>query len=271
MTKMQNKIFWYVYQETETVSWDWENWWTYDGISGPDFWGLINRDWKLCSKGRRQSPINIDPARLLYDPNLRLLRVDKHKVNGLLENTGHGVVLTLDTTKAPLNVTGGPLSYRYQLSEAHLHYGVVDLRGSEHTINGFAFPAESTTLSYATTNFECESYNVRRLSVHGLLPETPYFMTYEGSTTMPACHETVTWVVLNKPIYITKQQLHTLRQLHQNKEEDKTKAPLANNFRPPQKLHHRPIRTNIDFTNTGGNCPTIHREAYYKANTWSLS
>jgi hypothetical protein len=24
---------------------------------------------------------------------------------------------------------------------------------------------------------------------------------------MPACHETVTWLILNKPIYITKQQV----------------------------------------------------------------
>jgi hypothetical protein len=47
---------------------------------------------------------------------------------------------------------------------------------------------------------------VRRLSIRGLLPDTDHYMTYDGSFTSPACHETVTWVVLNKPIYITKQQ-----------------------------------------------------------------
>lgn len=41
----------------------------------------------------------------------------------------------------------------------------------------------------------------------GLLPDTEYYMTYDGSTTMPACYETVTWIILNKPIYITKQQV----------------------------------------------------------------
>ena len=51
---------------------------------------------------------------------------------------------------------------------------------------------------------------VRRLSVRGLLPETEHYMTYEGSTTAPACHETVTWIVLNKPIYITKQQVRII-------------------------------------------------------------
>ncbi|KAK8397595.1 hypothetical protein O3P69_004402 [Scylla paramamosain] len=257
----------------------------------PDFWGLINPDWSLCSKGRRQSPIDVDPARLLYDPNLRLLHIDKHKVSGYLENTGHSVVLTLDGGKTPVNVTGGPLSYRYQLTEAHLRYGIVDLLGSEHTINGRAFPAElqlfgfnsqlyanfsqaldkaygivgisillqigersNPALSQLTAGvnqikYVGDKYSVRHLSVHDLLPSTTYYMTYEGSTTMPACHETVTWVISNKPIYITKQQLHGLRQLHQGTDPKQAGAPLANNFRPPQKLHHRPVRTNIDFTN----------------------
>lgn len=52
-----------------------------------------------------------------------------------------------------------------------------------------------------------EEAEVKRLSVRGLLPETEYYMTYDGSTTMPACHETVTWLIMNKPIYITKQQV----------------------------------------------------------------
>jgi hypothetical protein len=35
----------------------------------------------LCNKGRRQSPINIEPDKLLFDPNLRPISVDKHKVS----------------------------------------------------------------------------------------------------------------------------------------------------------------------------------------------
>lgn len=49
--------------------------------AGPSFWGLINPQWMLCNKGRRQSPIDIDPAKMLFDPNLRPLSVDKHKVD----------------------------------------------------------------------------------------------------------------------------------------------------------------------------------------------
>lgn len=47
---------------------------------GPAFWGLINPEWHLCNKGRRQSPVNLEPQRLLFDPNLRPLHIDKHRV-----------------------------------------------------------------------------------------------------------------------------------------------------------------------------------------------
>lgn len=53
-----------------------------------------------------------------------------------------------------------------------------------------------------------EEVAIKRLSIVDLLPATRYYMTYDGSTTFPACHETVTWIILNKPIYITKQQVN---------------------------------------------------------------
>ncbi|XP_032454442.1 uncharacterized protein LOC100122669 isoform X1 [Nasonia vitripennis] len=114
-----------------------------------------------------------------------------------------------------------------------------------------------------------QSMEIKRFGVRELLPDTMHYMTYDGSTTMPACHETTTWIILNKPIYITKQQLRSLRELRQG-DMRHPKAPLGNNFRPPQPLHHRPVRTNIDFNSEHGpkNCPTMNRDIYYKANSW---
>lgn len=51
---------------------------------------------------------------------------------------------------------------------------------------------------------------IRHLSLHSLLPETQQYMTYEGSTTHPGCWETTVWIILNRPIYITKQEVTTL-------------------------------------------------------------
>ncbi|XP_045102307.1 carbonic anhydrase-related protein 10-like [Portunus trituberculatus] len=349
------------------VSWDWQRWWTYDGISGPQFWGLINPEWSLCTNGHRQSPINLDPSTLLYDPNLRPLHVDKHKVSGVVNNTGHSVVFTVDEDhedpalnaavgglggvpgslvggagvmggagslgrplgenigveggvdylhrvhrhkNPPLNITGGPLSYRYRVGQVQLHFGSKDHMGSEHTVNGTSFPAEIQIYGYNSQLFNNFSEAVSRahgivaisvmiqiaergnpelrhltdamekiryagswapvehLSVKGLLPGTENYMTYDGSLTQPPCHETVTWVVVNKPIYITKQQLHALRKLHQGTKKS-PKAKMVNNFRPTQNMYHRPVRTNIDFTNGRNlNCPTMARQMYYTANTW---
>ncbi|KDR19083.1 Carbonic anhydrase-related protein 10 [Zootermopsis nevadensis] len=91
-----------------------------------------------------------------------------------------------------------------------------------------------------------DSAPIRHLSLHSLLPETHQYMTYEGSTTHPGCWETTVWIILNRPIYITKQELYALRKLMQGPMNE-PKAPLGNNARPFQPLNHRTVRTNIDF------------------------
>ncbi|KAH0999823.1 hypothetical protein HUJ04_013590 [Dendroctonus ponderosae] len=47
-------------------------------------------------------------------------------------------------------------------------------------------------------------------------------------------------------LYSIPPKMHGLRRLMQG-DSKHPKAPLGNNFRPPQPLHHRPVRTNIDF------------------------
>ncbi|XP_066594826.1 carbonic anhydrase-related protein 10 isoform X1 [Prorops nasuta] len=295
----------------------WEEWWTYDGISGPSFWGLINPQWSLCSKGRRQSPINIEPDKLLFDPHLRTVHVDKHRVSGHLHNTGQFLVFRTDReAKTRVNITGGPLAYHYQFEEIYIHYGLDDSHGSEHRVNNYAFPAEIQVYGFnaelyhnmseaqhksqglvaisimvqlgETPNPELriitsvfnrvihrgDTAPVKHLSLKTLLPDTNGYMTYEGSTTHPGCWETAVWLILNKPIYITAQELYALRKLMQGPVST-PKAPLGNNSRPLQALHHRTIRTNIDFRKRDdAKCPSMAQDMHYRddfffpANTW---
>ncbi|XP_049826123.1 carbonic anhydrase-related protein 10 [Aethina tumida] len=290
---------------------NWQEWWTYDGISGPGYWGLMNPQWNMCSKGRRQSPINVEPDKLLYDPLLRYIHVDKHKVSGMLHNTGQSLVFRVDKeTKQHVNISGGPLAYRYQFEEIYIHYGTENQQGSEHHIHGYSFPAEiqlygfnkelyhnmteaqhksqgivaislmvqigdtpNPELRIITSVFNKVQYKgaatpIKHLSLRSMLPDTDHFMTYEGSTTHPGCWETTVWIILNKPIYITKHELYQLRKLMQGSEEA-PKAPLGNNARPVQPLHQRTIRTNINFRNLeGSNCPSMQKDMYYRANKW---
>lgn len=289
----------------------WEEWWTYDGISGPSFWGLINPQWSLCSKGRRQSPINIEPDKLLFDPHLRPVHVDKHKVSGHLHNTGQFLVFRTDKeAKVRVNITGGPLAYHYQFEEIYIHYGLDDNHGSEHRVDDYSFPAEIQVYGFnaelyhniseaqhksqglvaislmvqlgETLNPELriitsvfskvlhrgDTAQVSYLSLRSLLPDTNGYMTYEGSTTHPGCWETAVWLILNKPIYITAQELYALRKLMQGPV-NAPKAPLGNNSRPLQDLHHRTIRTNINFRKRpDAKCPTMAQEMHYRANAW---
>ncbi|XP_037045052.1 carbonic anhydrase-related protein 10 isoform X3 [Bradysia coprophila] len=296
------------------ISASWEEWWTYDGISGPGFWGLINPQWNMCNKGRRQSPINVEPDKLLFDPYLRPLHIDKHKVSmqvsGILHNTGQSLVFRVDKdTKQHVNISGGPLAYRYQFEEIYIHYGTENSQGSEHHIQGYSFPGEIQlygfnkelyhnmseaqhksqgivgislmvqigdtpnpelriiTSTFNKVLFRGSSTPIRHISLRSLLPNTDAFMTYEGSTTHPGCWESTVWIILNKPIYITKQELYALRRLMQGSEQT-PKAPLGNNARPLQPLHHRTVRTNIDFQNAKNqNCPSMYKDMYYRVST----
>ena len=51
---------------------------------------------------------------------------------------------------------------------------------------------------------------VEKFSINRLFPPTRGYITYEGSMTEPGCQETVTWIVSNKPAYVTPQQLQVL-------------------------------------------------------------
>jgi len=53
----------------------------YPCIVGPDFWGLLSKNWRMCTQGLLQSPIDIQPSQLLYDPHLTPLKIDKHSVS----------------------------------------------------------------------------------------------------------------------------------------------------------------------------------------------
>lgn len=77
------------------------------------------------------------------------------QISGTIANTGHSVIFTADNEtssiyegpQTPVNLTGGPLSYRYRFQEIHIHYGLHDQFGSEHSVQGYTFPAEVNILN----------------------------------------------------------------------------------------------------------------------------
>ena len=66
------------------------------------------------------------------------------QVSGTLVNTGRDLRVIVDDLSLghSVNVTGGPLSYQYRITEISLHFGSISSLGSEHTVAGVSFPAE---------------------------------------------------------------------------------------------------------------------------------
>ncbi|CAG2190362.1 unnamed protein product [Mytilus edulis] len=92
------------------------------------------------------------------------------------------------------------------------------------------------------------------------LPVTPSFVTYEGSLTRPGCMETVTWVILNKPIHVSHSQLESLRSLTNH--DNSGQSLMENNFRITMPSHGRLIRTNIKSKVKVDDCYSMKLTSY---------
>ncbi|CAG5898311.1 unnamed protein product [Menidia menidia] len=211
-----------------------------------------------------------------------------HKMGGTMYNTGKHVSLRPD--KAHLvNISGGPLGYSYRLEEVRLHFGSEDSHGSEHLLNGQGFPGEVQLIHYnqdlyanyseaaknphgiavvsifikisehsnpflnrmlnrdtiTRINYKHDAFLLMGLNIADLYPDTTRYITYEGSITIPPCYETSTWILINKPVYVTQMQ----------NEPYKIFLSMSDNTRPAQPLLQRCIRTNINFSKQGRDCP----------------
>ncbi|XP_077481275.1 carbonic anhydrase-related protein 10-like isoform X3 [Stigmatopora argus] len=291
-----------------------EGWWAYkEMVQGnfvpvPSFWGLVNSAWNLCSVGKRQSPVNIETAHMIFDPYLTSMKLNTGalKARGTMYNTGRHVSVRLDKEHL-VNISGGPMMYSHRLEEIRLHFGSEDNQGSEHLLNGQAFSGEVQLIHYnhelytnyteaarspnglvivaifmkiseSSNNFlnrllnrdiitrvtyKNDTHLLTGLNIEEIYPETSSFITYDGSITIPPCFETATWILMNKPVYVTRMQMHSLRLLSQN-QPSQIFLSMSDNVRPIQPLINRCIRTNINFSMQSKDCPNnrVHKLQY---------
>uniref|UniRef100_A0A0N5BCN6 Alpha-carbonic anhydrase domain-containing protein n=1 Tax=Strongyloides papillosus TaxID=174720 RepID=A0A0N5BCN6_STREA len=86
---------------------------------------------------------------------------------------------------------------------------------------------------------------LRKLNPSELLPKTVNYVTYEGSLTFPGCYETVTWVVMNNPIYITREDFEIWNTILQTDSKQPNPVYMSPNYRPLKPVNKRLLRTNI--------------------------
>merc|ERR1719402_1440042 len=100
-----------------------------------------------------QSPIDIKKDEAI-EANLNVLNFkhyDTKAYNMTLLNNGHSAKLTLNAKDMP-TITGGglPEAHVFQFAQLHFHWGSKSSQGSEHVINGRAFPIEMHLVHYNT-------------------------------------------------------------------------------------------------------------------------
>lgn len=105
--------------------------------------------------GTQQSPINIQWRDSVYDPQLAPLRVSYDAAScRYLWNTGYFFQVEFDDSCEESGISGGPLGNHYRLKQFHFHWGATDEWGSEHMVDGHAYPAELHLVHWNSTKYE---------------------------------------------------------------------------------------------------------------------
>ncbi|XP_071951871.1 carbonic anhydrase-related protein 10-like [Antedon mediterranea] len=177
-----------------------KHWWHYCGIYGPEKWSTLRGKglWKMCMDGKNQSPVDLQASRLIFDRTLDGLKFDgENELSGKIKNTGHHLQFETDTnSNRKFRVFGGPLDYSYTLTTIRLHFGNTSQRGSEHLVNGKAFPGEVQLMFF---NNLYEDYNTARSKPNGLAVISIF--TQLGNTTNTELDKLTSRSVLRELVY----------------------------------------------------------------------
>ncbi|KAI3966618.1 hypothetical protein MKW92_028797 [Papaver armeniacum] len=230
---------------------------TYSGETGPQYWSHLSPSYAACSKGRIQSPINIETNDVVYNPNLLPLVRDYNDVNATLINNIFNIQLLYGEGVGSVIIDGK----KHNLLQTHWH------SPSEHTIDGIRYDVElhlvhksddNTTLSVISILYrlgkpdpfvsqiqdqlhkmdkKLRIWTVKKVPIELVRTEElkrtiPYYR-YLGSLTAPPCTEQVIWTILGKVREISEQQVAAL------------KAALGKSYqknaRPLQQLNRRQV------------------------------
>ncbi len=202
--------------------------WAYQGEGGPEHWGQMKPEFAACSRGKRQSPIDIrDGIAVQLDP----VQFDYKPSNFRVIDNGHTVQVNL----APGNSIE-VMGRRFELVQFHFH------RPSEERINGRQFDmvahlvhkdlegklavvavlldrgSVQPIVQMVWNNLPLEKGEElaakAQIDLNGLLPAERGYFTYMGSLTTPPCSEGVLWMVMQTPVSISPEQIGIFSRLY---------------------------------------------------------
>ena len=237
--------------------------WGYRGDVGPDCWGTLSDQYRLCCEGTRQSPIDIAGAGASAnaddgdagDATLAPIEATYRRSPLVLVNKGVTVEVLAD---GHLSVSGE----RFDLRQLHFHapgehtvagavYGMEvhfvhqSADGRLAVVGAFMQPGdENPALKDILANVPAhpgETLEAPETTIDPseLLPPSGEGHTYTGSLTTPPCTEGIRWYVLARPVEVSEAQIAGFR------------ARFGTNARPVQPLGDRTVQS-IRFVKTIG-------------------
>lgn len=217
--------------------------WSYEGATGPEFWGTLEENYSFCSTGSNQSPVNISNT---VESALPLISFDYHADGVEAWNNGHTLQVNYQEGSS-INVAG----HDYELKQFHFH------TPSENAFNGQLYPMEmhlvhansEGALAVIGIMFEEGEANgaldafigalpaeanqtvalQNNVNARTLLPTYRSYYRFTGSLTTPPCSEGVLWMVMKYPVSISPEQLAHFQEI------------MHFNSRPLQPLNARAV------------------------------
>jgi len=203
--------------------------WRYDGESGPDNWGKLRPDWRLCAEGLRQSPIDLrdgvavdlEPVKFDYRPTRfriadtgNTLRVTVGEGMGI-ELRGQRYALDSFTIHRPSEVRIGGQASDMSVQFLHRDFdgriaivSVLLERGTQPN------PLLQAVLNNLPLEKGSNYMPTGMMDLGAFLPTSPAHYLYLGSLSTPPCTEGVSWVVLKQPVPVSDEQIAIFSRLY---------------------------------------------------------
>ncbi|PGB58707.1 carbonic anhydrase [Bacillus toyonensis] len=221
--------------------------WSYEGTTGPEHWGKLKPEYKMCLNGQEQSPIDIKTEQRKSTVDNNPLQINYQPISFSIKNNGHSIEGKANSYDDYLTLEGN----RYTLKQFHFHtpsehqfegqhadmelhlvhqndqgqLAVVGIMIKEGQKNeGFA--AMWQNLPYRK-NIKADVQHT--IDIQQILPSDHSSFRYMGSLTTPPCTENVQWIVMKQTIEMSKKQIKAFHKL------------FPTNNRPVQPINGRAI------------------------------
>jgi carbonic anhydrase len=221
--------------------------WSYQSPTGPAQWGDLDPAYAACKTGASQSPIDIETKDVTLAGDLAPIRFDYRLSPLKIINNGYTVQVNYESGSS-ITVNGES----YELIQFHFHHPsetAIDGEKADlelHLVHrnaqgklaviailmkaGGNNPPLHELWTYLPKSVGHEEEHKKvQLNAADFLPNDRNYYNFSGSLTIPPCTESVTWLVMKKPVEVSPTQIAAFAALY------------PANARPLQSLNRRSV------------------------------